>query len=872
MLQVPGQSKDDVGKWRMGSNRLSSAVPRGSSLRRAVIALLLTATAIPLPLGAPALCAQQADPAQQTIIITAPPIFRDIQPERLLDREGIDSYGVSTIDELLSEVQAELGNDDDPPLIIVNGERLNSIDEIGALPVEALRDLIILPRGSAVRSGGTASQRVVSLTLRSRVRSATLTAASKIATKGDWHSDRGEAILTSIKGSTRANLTLRARNDSILLESERGIIQPDLSIPYALGGNLVGFPNSLGEIDPALSAAAGEIVTVVPLPRIPYPSLSDLIAEANQPAVTDRGEFRSLRPKGRNYDLNGTFSARLAPWLTSSATIRLNRSSSLYLRGLPSAIFVLAADNAASPFSRDVGIAAFGANPLRSRSRRSGGEGNLTLDATIGRWKANFNARHNRTRDVTTSQRVATFGPITLDDSFDPFGADLTGLIDIRHDRATARAVESTLELTFNGPLLKLPAGDLLAVVEGRLDWKSLTSASTFSLIHPKAHFRRNEQAVRASVDIPLTSRENDFLDSIGDLRGVAEYTRFHYSDAGTLGHHALGLIWDPVPMLQLRASIDRTEIPAPIQALGNPVIITPGVRVFDPLTGETVDVTQVTGGNPDALPQTTRVRRLAATVRLVPEWNLQFDGEYTDTDRRDFLSSLPESSAAIMLAFPDRFVRDVDGTLVRADLRPVNFDSEREKRFRWGFNMSTRLGRSADSAEIQAAASGQRAPVRPPLFLQLNANHSIVFVDRIVIRPGLPPVDLLRGGAIGIGGGRARHQFDATASLSSGGLGARLGFNYRGRTSLLTRLSGTTDVLRFLPQSSVNLRLFAEGRRVIPKVEWAKGLRLTLNVTNLFDNRKRVRDSFGETPLQYQPAYLDPIGRTVEFEIRSIF
>lgn len=831
--------------------------------RRAAIALLLAGSA-----AVPA-AAQPADPAQP-IVITAPPIFRDVQPERSLDRDAIDSYGLSTIDELLNELQVELGSDEDFPLILVNGERLNSIDEIGALPVEVLRGLVILPRGSAVRAGGTASQRVISLTLRPSVRSVTLTAATKIATEGDWHSDRGEIILTSIKGSTRANLALRTRRDQLLFESDRGIIQPDPRLPYALGGNLVGYPNSLGEIDPALSAAAGEIVTVVPLPRVAYPSLADFLAGANQPSVTDLGDYRSLRPKGRNYDLNGTFSTRLAPWLTSTATLRLNRSTNRSLRGLPPAIFIVSPDNLATPFTRNVGIAVYGTNPLQSLSRHNSAEGNLTLDATFGRWSANLNARHNRTSDVSTSQRQESFGAIPLDDSIDPFTADLTDLIGIRTDRATAKSVDSLAELTVNGPLLKLPAGDLQAVTEGRLDWNRLTSTSTYSVVNPRDKFHRNEQSVRTSFDIPLTSRDNHFLAAVGDLRAQAEYSRIHYSDAGTLNHHALGLTWDPRPVVQFRASIDETENPAPIQTLGNPVIVTPDVRTFDPLTGTTVDVTQVTGGNPAALPQTTTVRRLSALMRLVPKWNLQLNAEYTDTDRRDFLSSLPDSSAAIMLAFPDRFIRDSSGVLTRIDLRPVNFDSEREKRLRLGFNMNARLG--SQRAAPPPTPGAPRVAPRPGTFLQLNANYTRVFSDEIVIRPGLPPVDLLNGGALGIGGGRQRNQIDGTASLSSGGLGARVGVTWRGDSILVTRLIGGTDTLRFDPLLVVNLRLFAEGKRVLPRVKWANGLRLSLDVANLLDQRQRVRDSLGDTPLQYQPAYRDPIGRTVEFEIRAVF
>jgi outer membrane receptor protein involved in Fe transport len=118
-----------------------------------------------------------------------------------------------------------------------------------------------------------------------------------------------------------------------------------------------------------------------------------------------------------------------------------------------------------------------------------------------------------------------------------------------------------------------------------------------------------------------------------------------------------------------------------------------------------------------------------------------------------------------------------------------------------------------------------------------------VVFTDRILIRPELDPVDLLEGGAIGIASGRVRHQID-----------------------------GTTDMLRFSHVTTVNLRAFADMRRLLPESPWAKGLRLSLDVINLTNHRQSVRDRFGNTPLQYQPGYRDPIGRTVEFELRKVF
>jgi hypothetical protein len=304
-------------------------------------------------------------------------------------------------------------------------------------------------------------------------------------------------------------------------------------------------------------------------------------------------------------------------------------------------------------------------------------------------------------------------------------------------------------------------------------------------------------------------------------------------------------------------------------------------VRSFDPLTGETVDVTQITGGNPDLRPEKTRVHRIGAVARLVEQLNLQITAEYTDTRERNFVSSLPEASAAVMLAFPERFIRE-DGVLTTVDLRPVNFDEHREKRFRYGISLNKTLGQSGGSApRISAAGDADSdtqddapAPVQrgPRTRISFNASHSIVFKDEIAIRSDLPSIDLLDGGAIGIAGGRVRHQFDASASITSGGTGLRVNANWRGRNRLNTIGEDGPDRLLFSPVFNLGVRAFADLRRFLPHSDWAKGTRLSLNVQNATNDRQQVRNSAGVTPLQYQPGYRDPIGRTVEFEIRKVF
>jgi outer membrane receptor protein involved in Fe transport len=98
------------------------------------------------------------------------------------------------------------------------------------------------------------------------------------------------------------------------------------------------------------------------------------------------------------------------------------------------------------------------------------------------------------------------------------------------------------------------------------------------------------------------------------------------------------------------------------------------------------------------------------------------------------------------------------------------------------------------------------------------------------------------------------------------------MGVTWRGPNELVSRFNGVTDTLKFSPLLAINLRAFADVKRLVPHASWAKGLRISLEAVNLTDKRQRVADSFGNTPLQYQPAYRDPLGRTIEIELRKVF
>jgi outer membrane receptor protein involved in Fe transport len=144
---------------------------------------------------------------------------------------------------------------------------------------------------------------------------------------------------------------------------------------------------------------------------------------------------------------------------------------------------------------------------------------------------------------------------------------------------------------------------------------------------------------------------------------------------------------------------------------------------------------------------------------------------------------------------------------------------------------------------------------------------------SRLTLREGLAPIDLLSGNAVLFAGGRPRHQLDLSANLTRAGLGLRLNAAYRSRSVVgLTDLAGAPTQLRFGALGTLSARAFAEADRLFGRSALTKGTRLSLSVNNLTNAREEVRDRFGITPLPYQPAFRDALGRTIELEIRRRF
>jgi hypothetical protein len=157
---------------------------------------------------------------------------------------------------------------------------------------------------------------------------------------------------------------------------------------------------------------------------------------------------------------------------------------------------------------------------------------------------------------------------------------------------------------------------------------------------------------------------------------------------------------------------------------------------------------------------------------------------------------------------------------------------------------------------------------------LQIAVYDTWTLKDTVLIRPGVPVIDLRNGGSVGSGGGTPEHKVEVQLGYSNNGLGARLSGNWQSGTFVRAGAGSTTGDLSFSPLTTATLRLFADFGQMPAFVgqSWARGLRLTFTASNITNERQKVRDENGNTPVRYQPAYLDALGRTVGITLRKLW
>lgn len=774
----------------------------------------------------------EAEPEEDAIVVVATRLRGQVEasqpPIMTLDEADVEAYGASSIGELLDAVSPQVasgrGRGEGRPLILLNGQRISSFRELRSIPPEAIRRMEVLPEEVALRFGSRPDQRVVNFILKDNFSSQVLAGEYNVPTRGGFSNWELEGSVLRINGPRRMNIEAKIVETSMLTEAERDLLQ----------------------------------------------------AAANIPTITsdpDPAAFRSLIDESREITLEGS-------WSTGLGEEGLDGSLSLnaaYVRtdtrGLNALDTVILTDPDGRYEVRSL------ADPLQGITEDDSFQGGITLNKPLGSWQFTATAdgsysetetRADRERDVSALVEAAALGELDI-------AGPLPAVPHAGFDRARVKDLALTSLITLNGTPLRLPAGEASVTFNAGFDYARVRSVNTRTAVGP-VELDRKDLSAGANIAVPIASRREDVLTDLGDLSLNFSAGVNHLSDFGTLTDWSAGLVWSPFEPLSLSASYFVSEVAPSLRQLGNPVIVTPNVAVYDFLRGEPAIVNVNTGGNPDLLAEKQR------DIKLSARWDLPFLQrsnvlvEYFRNRSNDVSQSFPLLTPAIEAAFPERAVRDPSGQLVAIDRRPVTFEEIESSRLRWGINLSGSL-----TPDDDAEAGERRGRGGPPGFgrggrsggrWNISAYHTYRFTDVVTVAEGGPVFDQLGGEALVIGG-VPRHSLELEGGAFYQGYGIRL----RGRWNApayvrATGGPGASD-LRFGETFVLNARIFlnlGQKESLVERWPFLEGTRVALTVDNIFESRQRVTNEEGLVPLAYQAGYRDPRGRLVGIDIRKMF
>ena len=830
----------------------------------------------------------------------------DYEPELVLDEEQLKAYGASSIQELMTLLEpVTRSSRGGSPVFLVNGRRISGFREIRGIPPEAIERTEILPEETALAYGYGADQRVVNFVLKADFSSLTMQASARRSGRGGRTSTDLESNVLRIEGKQRWTMDLEYERDTPLFESERNIRRTTDGAPYDLLGNITS-PGG-GEIDPGLSALLGSPVTTasVGAGAAGGASLADF---GFGPRNDDLTAYRTLSPKREEGSISGSMVRDLNQTMSLTISGELEDTSSFSYLGLPGVSLTLPAGSAASPFGDDVLLHRYVDAPdaLSRKTDTLSGQAGFLVDGFVGDWRWTVTGGYDRTEkdtatgrglDATALQAAVTAGTL------DPFG-DLGQVAARPFDTARSVSSKSNVEGVINGNAWEGPAGALASTFKVGFDSQSLDSESVRSGIFSERSLSRDRTSASGNFNLPITSRDREVLGGLGDLSANLNLAYEDLSDFGGLSAYNVGLNWSPWEPVNFTASwADEQKAPSMSQ-LNDPTISTPNVPVYDFATGQSVNIIRIEGGNSGLSEETKRILKLGFNLTPLKDKDLRLTANYTRTEVEGSITAFPTITPELEAALPERFTRDTDGNLLSIDARPLNFQTADQQEIRWGLNFSTPFGKPDPAA---AARMGQRGPGRagggpgaggpPPgggMRMQsggggggsrgaaiqpgqgrfnVSLYHTYRLQDEITIRDGLPVLDLLDGAAVGARGGQSRNEAQFQMGVFKSGMGGFLNANWKEST----RVSGGSspdDDLSFSDLTTVNLNLFADlsSRQTwVAKYPWLKGARVSVGVDNLFDQQLDVRNGLGETPLSYQPDYLDPLGRTFRISLRKI-
>lgn len=781
------------------------------------------------------------------------------------DATQIQAFGATNIGELVTLLEAQTRSArGGSPVFLVNGRRISGFREIRGIPPEAIERFEVLPEETALSYGYSANQRVVNIVLKADFRSLTASVNVSRPEQGGRTTTASENNLLKIAGADRWSMDINGSTSNPLYEDERDI---------------------------------------------------DRSGTTPQDSVADRdlNAYRTLLPRSAEASVAGTYKHDLNDKVGMTLSGSLEDSASRSYLGLPGVTLTLPDGNPWSPGGDAATLYRYLDLPqaLTRQTNTRSAELGAVFDGYLGDWRWTATGEYSRIRTDTVTGRGVEDDDLLAriaagDTTVNPYG-DLTGAVGpLRRD--TAQSISQSLEgeVVLNGTAWELPAGGITTTFKFGGEHQALDSESVRSGVATDRSQSRDLGSVQANFDLPIASVDRGVLAGIGDLSANMNLAYQELSDFGGVSSIGGGLNWSPVERLSLSANYSDEGKAPTVQQLNDPTIATPNTPVFDYATNQTVEITQISGGDPNLKAEDRRILKLGVNWQPLSSTDLRLNLAYTRTEIDNEIAGFPAITPDLEAALPERFVRNADGDLVSIDARPLNFAKRDQQDVQWGFNFSRPFGKANPALAGQRGPGGgpggpgpggsvirmgggpggpggpgggrlrgSRGPGMQPGqgMFNLSLTHTWRVQDEVVIRDGLAPLDLLEGDSISGSGGQSRHEVQLQTGVFKNGYGAFLNANWRSGTTVNGDGPNTVD-LDFSDRTTVNLFAFADLSQrtgLVERFPFLKGARIGLGVQNLFDDRVSVTSSDGSTPVNYQRDYLDPQGRVFRINLRKI-
>lgn len=878
--------------------------------RFAPLPLLALGLSVPLP-------AQDAA-ASGEIVVRADriPGQLDVEtaPVDTLEAADIRAIGATSIADLLAAIAPQTGSargrgSGGQPIFLVNGIRIGSPREFRSYPPEAIEKVEVFPEEVAQRFGFPPDRRVVNFVLKNNFSSREIEFEYEQPDRGGYSRTEQEVSMLRIAGGGRLNLSLELSDVSLLTEGERGVIQTNG--PVAPGAPDPADFRSLvpdtAEIQASANWARSFIDTGSSVSlngtfqRNRSRSLSglDLLndpLERRNQTYTYASAGSYTRPLGE-FQLTGTFDASLADSRTEIDRRAGNgfdvANSKVYdgtalltARGSP---LLLPGGELSTTFDFGYDWTRIDSDDTRSGTAvqltRGDLSGGLNVVVPITSRREGF---LDAVGDVSVSgqvgfNRLSDFG--TLHDwsgglNWSPVeGVEFQATYTWREVAPGLTQLGNPVITDFNVPVFDLVRGEsVLAtitnggnqalVAETQKDWKFSANLEIPFI-----------DGAQLQIDY-IRNRSSNVTSNFPLLTPAIEAA---FTGRVTRGGDGTLLAIDRRPITFAETRAERLAFGLTMRgSFGEPAQPPDGGEgagggaggSAQPVGGGGVRFRTVGPGG-DGASEEQRARFAAFRTRLCADDGEAFMVALAEAiDRGEAPAGMPEGfdteQAKRML---ERF-RGADGTI----------DPARLAQFR------TMLC-SADGPPMgggQAAAGGPPrgggggggrgimggfGPGRDNVgryFVTLT--HTIELDNTVLIAPGVPVIDQLAGDGLSANG-FPRHTSRLEAGVFRNGWGLRASGQYTGSARVNgSGLPGSTDLF-FDDLATLNLRLFADiGRLTKTDKGFLKGFSVSFVADNVFDGRRKVTDSEGNTPLAYQPFLVDPVGRYLGIDLRKMF